>query len=255
MGLQFPTRVERPGKLPNAAGLAARLWPEFLYHAPVLDRFFDRVLKDYAEYQFRVWDDEREEVVGAANSIPAAWDGQAATLPNGGLDAVVEQRFEDDPPAPNVLCAMQIVIDPEYRGRGLSRLMIERMAEIGRDHGLDTLIAPVRPTLKDRYPLIAMERYVEWRREDGTLFDPWLRTHERLGAKILKVAAESTRVPGTVAQWEEWADMALPESGSYVVPGALVPVQIDLERDEGLYLEPNAWMEHPPPSQPQAPPR
>jgi hypothetical protein len=26
--------------------------------------------------------------------------------------------------------------------------MIERTAEIGRDHGLDTLIAPVRPTLK-----------------------------------------------------------------------------------------------------------
>jgi hypothetical protein len=33
---------------------------------------------------------------------------------------------------------------------------------------------------------------------------------------------------------------------SYVVPGALVPVEIDRERDEGHYLEPNVWMVHPP---------
>ena len=38
--------------------------------------------------------------------------------------------------------------------------------------------------------------------------------------------------------------MRFPDSGSYVVPGALVPVEIDLERDEGLYREPNVWMVH-----------
>jgi hypothetical protein len=122
--------------------------------------------------------------------------------------------------------------------------MIQRMAEIGREHGLDMLIAPVRPNLKHNYPLTPMERYIEWRRADGSLLDPWLRTHERLGAEIAKVAPESSRVPGTVAQWEEWAGMAFPESGSYVVPGALVPVEIDRERDEGLYVEPNVWMVH-----------
>jgi hypothetical protein len=39
--------------------------------------------------------------------------------------------------------------------------------------------------------------------------------------------------------------MAFPESGAYVVPGALVPIEIDRECDEGLYLEPNVWMVHP----------
>jgi hypothetical protein len=29
-----------------------------------------------------------------------------------------------------------------------------------------------------------------------------------------------------------------------VVPDALVPVEIDRERDEGLYVEPNVWMVH-----------
>jgi len=124
--------------------------------------------------------------------------------------------------------------------------MIGRMAEIGRDHGLDTLIAPVRPTLKQRYPLTPIERYLSWRRQDGTHLDPWLRTHERLGADIVKVAPESMRVSGTVAEWEAWTEMALPASGAYVVPGALAPIQIDRERDEGVYVEPNVWMVHSP---------
>jgi GNAT superfamily N-acetyltransferase len=246
--LQFPTRAERPGSQPHAASLSERaLWPEFLYHAPALEVLFGRVMAEYAEFQFYAWDDEREEVVGAGMAVPASWDGDAASLPDRGLDATVEARFAEGAPEPNVLCAMQILIAPECRGRALSSRMIQRMAEIGRGHGLDRLIAPVRPTLKHLYPLTPMERYVGWRRPDGTHFDPWLRTHERLGAEIAKVAPRSTTIPGSVADWEEWAQMAFPETGSYVVPGAFAPVEIDRERDEGLYLEPNVWMVHPAP--------
>jgi GNAT superfamily N-acetyltransferase len=242
--LHFPTRAERTGRQPHIASLQGRLWPEFMYHDAVLDRLFDRVLAEHGEFFFYAWDDEREEVVGGGHAVPVTWDGEVASLPDGGLDAVVEARFAEGAPAANVLCALQILIAPEYRGQGLSRRMIERMAEIGRDHGLDTLIAPVRPTLKERYPLAPIDRYVAWRRQDGTHLDPWLRTHERLGADIVKVAPESMTVSGTVAEWEEWTGLALPESGSYVVPGALVPIVIDRERDEGVYLEPNVWMVH-----------
>ncbi len=245
MPLQFPTRAERPGKLPHAESLTAP-WPEFLYHDTVMERLFGRVIAEYAEFQFYVWDDEREEVVGVGNAIPAAWDGYRASLPDRGIDAVVEAGFAEGSPAPTVLCALQLLIAPEYRGQGLSSRMIERLSEIGRDHGYDTLIAPVRPTLKHRYPLTPIERYIGWRRPDGSLFDPWLRTHERLGAEIAKTAPESARIVGAVADWERWTEMAFPETGSYVVPGALVPVEVDRERDEGLYLEPNVWMVHPP---------
>ncbi|HEY7149288.1 MAG TPA: GNAT family N-acetyltransferase [Gaiellaceae bacterium] len=245
MALEFPTRAERTGSQPHIESLQAGIWPEFMYHDPVLERLFGRVIEEDAEFQFYVWDDQREQVVGAGNAIPAVWDGEGATLPAGGVDSIVEARFADGAPKPNVLCALQIVIAPEARAQGLSSRMIERMAEIGRNHGLDRLIAPVRPNLKHRYPLVPMERYVTWRRADGTHLDPWLRTHERLGAPIVKVASESMRIPGTVSEWEEWAGMAFPESGTYVVPGALAPVEIDRERDEGLYIEPNVWMVHP----------
>jgi hypothetical protein len=50
-----------------------------------------------------------------------------------------------------------------------------------------------------------------------------------------------------VGEWEEWTELAFPETGTYVVPGALVPIEIDRDRDEGAYVEPNVWMVHSPP--------
>ncbi len=69
--------------------------------------------------------------------------------------------------------------------------------------------------------------------------------HWRLGAEYLKLAPEALVVMGTVAEWEEWTAMSFPESGEYVVPGALQPITIDRERDTGRYLDPNVWMRHP----------
>jgi hypothetical protein len=106
----------------------------------------------------------------------------------------------------------------------------------------------VRPTLKARYPLIPIERYLTWRRKDGELFDPWMRVHERLGAEILGICPGSLVVEGTVAEWETWTEIAFPETGSYVLDEALVPIEIDREEDRGRYVEPNVWMRHPLPN-------
>ena len=89
-----------------------------------------------------------------------------------------------------------------------------------------------------------MQRYIRWTRPDGLPFDPWIRVHKRLGARIIKVASRSMEITGTIAEWEEWAQMQFPESGSYTVPGALAPIEIDTENDLGTYIEPNVWMYH-----------
>jgi hypothetical protein len=118
------------------------------------------------------------------------------------------------------------------------------MSEIARGRGLKSLIAPVRPNEKPAYPLTPIERYIDWTRDDGLPFDAWLRVHARLGAEILKICPRSMTISGTVEQWETWTGMAFPESGDYIVPGALTPVRIDRERNEGRYVEPNVWMRH-----------
>jgi hypothetical protein len=243
MALRFPTMAERGDLRPRARALTA-MWPDFMHHDPVANAYFGRVRDEHAGLQFFVWDDESDEVIAEGDAVPTTWNGNPETLPEGGLDAVLEGSFADDAPRPNVLCALQIVIGSGHQGRGLSLRMIERMAELGREHGFEALIAPVRPSLKHRYPLADIERYIRWRRQDGAHVDPWLRTHERFGGEILKVAPRSMVIPGTVSEWEEWAGMAFPESDEYVVPGALTLVSIDLERDRGLYVEPNVWMHH-----------
>ena len=65
-----------------------------------------------------------------------------------------------------------------------------------------------------------------------------------LGGRILKVAPESMVVEASVQQWMEWTGGKFPASGAYVVPGALAPVHIDLEKNIGRYAEPNVWVEH-----------
>ena len=202
MALHFPTDAERPDFRGAMKGPA--VWPEFLYHDAVVNQHFMTAIRESPELQFYVWDDERAEVIGQGNALPAAWDGELGGLPDGGLRAVLAES----PQELNVLCALQIMVALDRRGERLSGRMIQRMHDLGREHGFERLIAPVRPNLKHRYPLAPMERYVEWRRPDGTLLDPWLRTHEALGAKILKVAPQSMLVTGSVAQWEEWAGMA-----------------------------------------------
>jgi hypothetical protein len=100
----------------------------------------------------------------------------------------------------------------------------------------------VRPTLKARYPLIPIERYLEWRRPDGKHFDPWIRVHERIGGEILAAAPESMEMDCPVSDWEEWTGMQFPDDGDYIVPQMLAPLYV---RDgRGRHVEPNVWLRH-----------
>jgi GNAT superfamily N-acetyltransferase len=222
---------------PEIRGSAAfselrRAWPEIVFHDAISNAFWGRLYEERPDFQFALVDDG--EVLAEGNSIPVSG------MPAGWRDAL-RNGFEREPG--DRLCALAILIDPDHQRRGLSRLMLGHMRGLAFDRGWD-LVAPVRPSLKHRYPLTPIDRYAEWRRDDGLLFDPWLRAHERLGAELVGIAEDSLVAEGTVADFERWSGLAFPESGSYVVEGALVPVEIDRERDHGRYREPNVWMRH-----------
>jgi GNAT superfamily N-acetyltransferase len=240
------TAAQRPDLVDAMRDLGASPWPEFLGHDEVVNELWNRIYDLFPEYQFALADRDRGDLIAIANGIPIPWDGDPSTLPPGGIDAVLEKGLAtlDAAATPTTVSALMIVVEADHLGRGLSRACIEVMRGIAADHGLPHLVAPVRPTEKHRHPLIPMERYAGWRRADGSLFDPWLRTHERVGGFGAGVAPSSMTVRGTVAEWEAWTGLPMPGTGSYVVPGALVPVEIDRERDVGRYVEPNYWMVH-----------
>jgi hypothetical protein len=92
--------------------------------------------------------------------------------------------------------------------------------------------------------LINIDDYITWTTNEGLPFDAWLRVHVRLGAMIIKPCHEAMTIRGTRAEWEEWTGMKFPQSGRYVIPGALNPMAMNVGEDEGVYVEPNVWMVH-----------
>ncbi|HKQ00774.1 MAG TPA: GNAT family N-acetyltransferase [Actinomycetes bacterium] len=242
---QVVSLAARPELTLPALELLAAGWPEFMQHDPAAERHQARLATELAGFQALLVDREKDELAALGVSIPFTWDGTLGGLP-AGWDAVVEQGIGDldEGRRPTALSALSVTVAPERRGQGLSRLVVQGLKATAARAGLGTLLAPVRPSGKGAYPLTPMERYVRWARPDGAPFDPWLRTHWRLGGEVLGVCPASMEITAEVATWEAWTGLAFPETGPYVVPGALVPVAIDRERDLGRYLEPNVWLRH-----------
>ena len=64
------------------------------------------------------------------------------------------------------------------------------------------------------------------------------------GARVLAPAWRSMVIRGSVEEWGDSTGMIFPQSGRYVVPEALSPIEIHRETDRGFYIEPNLWMRH-----------
>jgi hypothetical protein len=133
---------------------------------------------------------------------------------------------------------------PPYRGRGISQLMLEAMIANVWARGFGDLYVPLRPSDKDREPRTPFAEYAARTRADGLPHDSWLRVHVRAGGRIVRIAPYSMVIPGTLAEWREWTGIDFASSGDIVVPGALSPVNVSVEQDYAVYVEPNLWVHH-----------
>jgi len=238
--------AERPDLLAEASAMSEAVWPDYLITAALLEFWDDLYLPALARFQTLAVDDASGAVVGLGNSVPF-WREPDAPLPDTGWDAVLElgvTAARQGTPV-NALSALAVAILPAHRGTGLAERLLGAMKPPAHAAGLTSMVAPVRPTVKSLYPLQDFATYCSWRRPDGTPFDPWLRTHEALGATVIGPAMASMTITATVAQWQEWTGLRLPASGRYAVAGALAPLDVDLATDKATYIEPNLWMQHP----------
>lgn len=180
------TYAERPEFENLALAAISDTFPEYNNHGNVLDYYWSRLDADRPEFQFYLVD-RHDGILARAKSLPIRWDGTVDDLP-AGLDDAFMRSFEE--PGVNALCAVVIAVPRELHGRGISSAALAAMRKLAHRHGIADLIAPVRPNWKDRYPLIPIEQYANWRRSDGLPFDPWMRTHERVGGAF-SVASRS----------------------------------------------------------------
>lgn len=225
-------------------GMVRAAGPAFLEHDSAVAQYWSRLDETFPENQFCLVEPESGKAVGVGNSIPLAFEGEWANLPSGGLNWVLAKGFQDRAAGitPTTMSALYIEVAGSHRGKHLSSQMIAVMRQIALSRGFTHLIAPVRPSLKSRYPLIPIEEYCQWKNSEGLPFDPWLRVHVQAGGKILHPCPSAMVVNGSRQQWTAWTSMDFPGDGHYTIPHGLVPVAF--HDGEGEYVEPGIWVLH-----------
>ncbi|NIB38404.1 hypothetical protein HBA55_02345 [Pseudomaricurvus alkylphenolicus] len=232
---------EHPQYVSQALSFEAESFPKYIEEDAVWADISPHFYDEFADFQFFVVDETNHQLVGVCNCVPFNWSGDPDQLPSYHqmlTDALKDWRAGRQA---NTLSPVQAIINPVYRGQGVSQLIFAEAARLSRAQRMTSVMVAVRPTLKDQYPLVPIEEYARWRRSDGQLFDPWLRAQERIGSEMIKPVAASTVIEGAIADWERWTGMKFPASGEYWLPGGLSTLTIDLENNIGRHCEPHVW--------------
>jgi hypothetical protein len=201
---------------------------------------YSELLDQYADYQLCLVDEETDYPVAVFNSVPLSYTG-SGDLPQEGWDWVVETGAHPKGPH-TVLGGLAMSIPVVHRAKGYGRRMLQAMRELAVSKGLSTVLAAVRPSSKASHPWVEIDDYITWTDTKGRPFDPWLRSHLSAGGKLVGPCKRSMVVEEPIAFWETWTGKTFDKSGSYTIDGALVPLNVDLERGVGRYEEPNIWV-------------
>jgi len=179
------------------------------------------------------------------NTLPFHYDQPLDELPSRGWDWMLTKGISDyeEQRTANYLGGLQVIVRREYQRKGNSKKIISHLKNYIKDSDFANLVIPIRPTQKHRYPHMSMSAYLDLK-EGGSIYDPWIRTHIKGGAQIIKVCEESMLVTGDLNFWQHLLKREDLESGQYVLEGALSPVTIDVASDSGEYREPNIWVRY-----------
>lgn len=215
---------DRPRTDAELGDLFAGGWPAFIEADEEAAQALPRVRVLFADLEVVLVDRRSDTLVAACWAVPIRWDGTLGDLPAGYSASLTRALNDHDSgTAVNtaVVCAAQV--KRNLVRTGLAAELLRALMTVTADRGLPQAVAPLRLTGKHRYPLTPINDYLSWTRPDGSPFDAWLRTHLALGAHVLKAAPASQEFTGTCTQWEQWADLLMPASGTYIVRDALAP--------------------------------
>lgn len=243
-----PVEITTIAQRPEFAGAEIDVggWSDFMRHNRVSEAYFWQTLETFPATCL-IATAEDGSVIADAQAVQLSLGGRGrAQLPAGGWEQAVVWAFADarHGVVPNVACALNISVAKSFQRQGLAALMLTVLRDAVADLGLASLLAPVRPSRKHLEPLTPMSEYAHRVREDGLPFDPWLRTHVRVGGQIVGTAPTSWLVSGTLAEWRTWTGLAFDRSGAVQVQGALTTVHCDIDASYAVYVEPNVWVRH-----------
>lgn len=235
------TVAEKPELLHamNAGHMDA--WPKYFEGSKTLTEYWPRLYSEFPTYQFGLLTSD-DQLAAFGNAVPIYWDGTQELLPTG-WDAALIASLESTK-KPNTLLILAGIVSIPFQGKGLSTEILKVFKTIAKGHHLEKIVVAVRPTGKTQHQEVDFETWCYTRRNDGQLADNWLRIHERVGGKLLKVALQSQLVEGSIAQWEQWTGQSITSHNAHMVNGTLQTVSIDNETNTITYFDPAIWVEH-----------
>lgn len=221
-----------------------KAFPSIICESQVIKNNWSRLEKYFPEYQLFLISSEGH-LIGFMNMVPFYFDKYLVDLPDNGWDWMFDTGVDgfENHQAPNYLGGLQVIVTGDYQRQGYSKQIIAHAKEVCRDSTLEKVLIPIRPTKKHLQPKMSMTEYMTLI-EDQEIYDPWIRTHMKAGAQVIKICNESMTIGGDVHFWERILNREIKSSGEYELAGALSLVKIDVDHNTGVYKEPNIWIKY-----------
>ena len=219
-------------------------FPPIIGESPVIKQYWSKLESCFSQNQFILLSSE-DEVIGLMNTVPFRFDEDLDSLPDQGWDWMLAKGISDyeNKVQPNYLGGLQVIIRHKFQKLGYSKVILTHVKQYVQESSFYNLVIPIRPTKKHEYPEMPMSEYL-YLKKDNLVYDPWVRTHLKSGAEIIKICNQSMTMHGDLQFWESMMNKKISKSGNYKLNGALSLVAIDVENNTGAYIEPNLWIKY-----------
>ena len=127
-----------------------------MLESPISNERWHLLYERFGGFQFWLVDEATDEILAEGNSLPVRLD--LADLPDRGLGVRRSSMRRTATRSRRSSRRSRCSSTATGTGRGLSALMLGEMRRIATAAGFGDLVAPVRPSLKSRYPLTPIER-------------------------------------------------------------------------------------------------
>ncbi len=110
------------------------------------NRHRDFIMNGFSNDQIVIMDENSGEPKATGNSLLLNWNGEIQDLPDGWDDAILRSYANvQNNNHLNKLCALAVVINPKFRGKSLSKVVLSEIKGVANNNGIEHFIVPVRP--------------------------------------------------------------------------------------------------------------
>lgn len=255
-GYEWDTTLSKNDE--RVLSLTNSVWPAYLRTKSDIEITVPYLPFQYQRYnkeRYFIWgikDRTNQQLVACINGVSLYSKTNQRNFAQQGFRWALQATLEDD--EVNTFCLTSATVAEQSRSMGLAKALVSSARELASHLSFHSLLIPVRPTNKHRFPDLSMEAYLRPYQQnitaegrdkvDSDLYDPWISLHLKLGAQLLNICKESMSVTASIKWWEKHLDCSLNGQDTLNIRQGLVPLKIYPDKFLAIYTEPNVWMKY-----------